>query len=173
MLLYKSTTSHDCETSEFKAGPGPALTSDVKNKNEELADQKLKPIIIQDRLRELQLPIPKTYQVENHLAKYRREKFGPASISQTERRKLLDAHKNISAEPDAPFVLQDDTNEDYHTFRFFITSRVLISNAHGAKHFNADATYKLMWQGFIVLVVGTTDRNRQFRLIGVAVPMLK
>jgi len=34
---------------------------------------------------------------------------------------------------------------------------------------HADATYKLIWQGFPVLLLGTTDRNRKFRLLGIAV----
>lgn len=116
VLLYKSTSIHDCDISVSKAGP--VLTNEVKNKIEELADQQLKPIVIQDRLRGIKLPIPKKYIIANHLAKYKREKFGPPSISQSELRTLLDAYKNISNEPDVPLVLQDDANEDKTLFVF-------------------------------------------------------
>jgi len=33
---------------------------------------------------------------------------------------------------------------------------------------NADTTYKLIWQGFPVLLLGTTDHNRKFHLRGIA-----
>jgi hypothetical protein len=45
----------------------------------------------------------------------------------------------------------------------------LLTLARNVKHIHADATYKLVWQGFPVLVVGTTDRNRQFHCFGIAV----
>ncbi|CAF4227099.1 unnamed protein product [Rotaria sordida] len=36
-------------------------------------------------------------------------------------------------------------------------------------HLHADATYKLIWQGFPVLIVGTTDFNKAFHPFGLAV----
>jgi hypothetical protein len=37
------------------------------------------------------------------------------------------------------------------------------------KKIHADATYKLLWQGFPVLIVGTTDLDRHFHSFGMAV----
>mgnify|MGYP002790673476 FL=1 len=37
------------------------------------------------------------------------------------------------------------------------------------KHIHADATYKLTWQGFPILVCGTTDSNRKFHPFGITV----
>lgn len=34
---------------------------------------------------------------------------------------------------------------------------------------HADATYKLIWQGFLVLICGTTDMRRHFHPFGVGV----
>jgi hypothetical protein len=34
---------------------------------------------------------------------------------------------------------------------------------------HADAIYKLVWQGFPVLIVGTTDRDKHFHSFGLAV----
>jgi hypothetical protein len=36
-------------------------------------------------------------------------------------------------------------------------------------HIHADATYKLIWQGYPVLVVGTTDKIRQFHPFGLCI----
>lgn len=44
-----------------------------------------------------------------------------------------------------------------------------MNNATKALSINADATYKLIWQGFPVLVLGTTDMEKKFHFIGIAV----
>ncbi len=41
--------------------------------------------------------------------------------------------------------------------------------ASKSTHIHADATYKLIWQGFPVLVVGTTDYDKAFHPFGLAV----
>jgi hypothetical protein len=41
--------------------------------------------------------------------------------------------------------------------------------ASTSKKIHADATYKLVWQGFPVFIVGTTDLDRQFHSFGIAV----
>lgn len=55
------------------------------------------------------------------------------------------------------------------SFGIFVTSKRLLKNAVAAKWFCADATYKVNWNGFPALVVGTTDRDRKFHLIGISV----
>lgn len=54
-------------------------------------------------------------------------------------------------------------------FRFFLSSRKLLKTAGQSKKLHADGTYKLIWQGFPVLIVGTTDMNRKFHCLCVAV----
>ena len=62
---------------------------------------------------------------------------------------------------------EEETNE--RIFRFFLSSVRLLNVASVATHINADATYKLVWQGFPVLVIGTTDLNKSFHPFGLAV----
>ncbi|CAF1343176.1 unnamed protein product, partial [Rotaria sordida] len=38
-----------------------------------------------------------------------------------------------------------------------------------SQHIHADATYKLIWQGFPVLVIGTIDLNKAFHPFGLAI----
>ncbi|CAF4975592.1 unnamed protein product, partial [Rotaria socialis] len=54
-------------------------------------------------------------------------------------------------------------------FRVFISSVCLLNIASISSHINADATYKLVWQGFLVLIVGTTDLNKKFHPFGLAI----
>ena len=52
-------------------------------------------------------------------------------------------------------------------FRIAITTKYLLSLALKTGHICADTTYKLIWQGFPVLVVGTTDLQRHFHPVSV------
>lgn len=114
------------------------------------------------------LPVPKLYQINNYLAKYKKTKFGPATISINELSNLLKKFTNIPEAIDSPYVVHDLSSDDEY-FRFFMTSKALIEKARGVDSLQADATYKLVWQGFPVLIVGSTDLNRKFHLFGVAV----
>lgn len=50
-------------------------------------------------------------------------------------------------------------------FRFAITSLQLLSNCIGVSQICVDATYKLNWNGFPLLVLGTVDRSKRFHPI--------
>lgn len=47
-------------------------------------------------------------------------------------------------------------------FRIAISTRRMLSNCVGIDQLCVDATYKLVWQGFPFLVVGTVDRAKKF-----------
>jgi hypothetical protein len=84
--------------------------------------------------------------------------------------------------PDEPFVanyeifdLDDDDKkpdsyEDGDLFRFFITTRRLIElSSKFETLLQTDGTYKLLWQGFPVLLLGSSDATRAFHTVGLAV----
>jgi hypothetical protein len=50
-----------------------------------------------------------------------------------------------------------------------MTTQRLLKDALKNKHICADATYKLIWLGFPVLLVGTTDKANQFHPFGIGV----
>ena len=55
------------------------------------------------------------------------------------------------------------------SFRLFVTSKFLLTLA--SKHLKvlqADATYKLLWLGFPVLIIGMSDREKVFHPIGIS-----
>lgn len=45
----------------------------------------------------------------------------------------------------------------------------MLRNAIGVEKIHCDATYKLNWNGFPVLIIGTTDMHRSFHVFGMAV----
>lgn len=93
---------------------------------------------------------------------------GNATISITELSELLEKFPKIPNSDDAPYVIHDLSSDDKY-FRFFMTSKAVIKMAREAVSLQADATYTLLWQGFPVLIVSTTDLDRKFHMIGVAV----
>lgn len=166
VFLFRAEAEHDCDKIENKSGP--KLTPEVKLAIEKLCDQKKKPLAILDHLVLSKLPVPKIYQIKNYMAQYKKSKFGAVTVSIAALRKILDRYSEIPETTDTPFVIHD-LPADAKYFRFFMTSKALMKNAIGAVSLNADATYKLMWQGFPLLVVGTTDLNKKLHVIGVAV----
>ncbi len=51
----------------------------------------------------------------------------------------------------------------------YISSVRLLNIASMSSHIHADATYKLVWQDFPVLIIGTTDLNKAFHPFGLAI----
>lgn len=51
-------------------------------------------------------------------------------------------------------------------FRVFLTTRKFLKYVHQTQFLCVDATYKINWEGYPALVIGTTNLDRQFRLIG-------
>lgn len=168
--FFRSHADHNCDQIGGASLARVQLTEQVKNIIEDMTDMKKKPIAIIDQLTLQKLPTPKRYQISNHIAKYKKFKYGPAKLSLMELRQHLVKFTEVSDDANDPYVIQDISTED-ETFRFFFTSRALLENARGAKTLSADATYKLLWQGFPVLLVGTTDMDRKFLIMGVAVCM--
>lgn len=167
VVLFRSQAGHNCDTIATKAG-STLMTEEVKRLIEELCQQHKKPQEIIDILAKANMPVPKAYQISSHISAFKKAKFGPTTLSLSELRTMLDKFAVVPNSEEVPFMVADI---DYQTlnFRFFATSIALIKKAQEAKCLCADATYKLLWQGFPVLVVGTTDLNRMFHLIGIAV----
>lgn len=158
VVLFRSVDVHSCDGIATKTGSS-VMTDEVKRLIEELCVQHKKPQEILDVLAKTNLPVPKAYQISNHIAAFKKEKYGPTTLSLSELRDILQKYAAVPSTMETPYMVSDIDYADLH-FRFFATSTALISKAKLAKCLCADATYKLMWQGFPVLVVGTTDLNR-------------
>ena len=92
-------------------------------------------------------------------------------------------NRNPPTEEDEPYVIsyQIDYNDEFDDdkdvdaddesqFRFVdATRRLLRIASHKATHLMADATYKCNWNGFPVLIIGTSDANKTFLSFCIAV----
>jgi hypothetical protein len=144
---------------------------------------RIKPKRILEMLEEKKLPVPKKRQLSNYLISLRVKLYGNSSISLGE----LEAwcqQKSVTPDDDdddEPWILNyeivyaDETNDDEdegdngNKFRFFAITKKLLFNATISNVIHADATYKLVLEGFPCLIIGTTDMSKQFHPYGFAV----
>lgn len=96
--------------------------------------------------------------------------FGGVQMSIGDLEEWCINHQVAPDDEDSPFCDYDiKFDDDKSEFRVFITTKRLISLCQQADHICADATYKLVHQGYPILIVGTTDRSRQFHPFGLAI----
>ena len=94
-------------------------------------------------------------------------------------------HREIPEDTNNPFIcsyqinIDGDDPENFpeecssinnpdKSFRLFITTRHLICLASEIKTIQADATYKLLWHNFPVLIIGFSDMDKVFHPLGLA-----
>ena len=63
---------------------------------------------------------------------------------------------------------KNDAVQDNSKFQIFVSTKRLLCKASAKEKLYVDAMYKLNWQGFPVLLVGTTDMDRHFHVFGMA-----
>jgi hypothetical protein len=174
VILFRAKNEH----SHNNASRSYYFTQEVKQNIKELFDLKLKPKKIYEVLEERNFKMTRG-QVNNYLTQLRKQKFGPSTLSLGELESWCEENSIVPQSEDQPFVVSfcilyeddedDDAVNDGNKFRFFLSSKRLLGIASTSTKLHADATYKLNWQGFPVLVVGTSDCDRKFHAYGLAV----
>ncbi|KAL0902493.1 hypothetical protein ABMA27_000347 [Loxostege sticticalis] len=165
VFMFKTNADHDHdEKKEFTSSYG--LSDTVKNEINRLFDLKLKPKAIMESLSKMKnIKVPKMSQLRNYLSDRRRAIYGQSTISLGELEAWIHSHSSLPLDPHEVFVVCyriEDSDEQNPTFRFMKSNKYLIEISKDARVVHADATYKMIWQGFPVLVCVTTDQNRKF-----------
>lgn len=130
-----------------------------------------KPKQIMNNLLMKNFELPDSKKFDSFLKTLRAERDGSSKISLGDLKKWLEDNSLVPVEKTKPFVVHFEIsfNEKNPHFRFFISSKVLLSLAIDATKVHTDATYKLTWQGYPVFQIGTTDMHRSFHPFGIAV----
>lgn len=139
---------------------------------ERLLKLNLKPKRIMQELSERDDIVMHTFQqLTTLIAKIRKKIFGPVTISMTELSDWLKANQTVPEEIHVPFVLcqEVDTECDEPFFRFVVTTKFLLGLTKLRNFTHCDATYKCIWQGFPVFMVGTTDWDKAYQPYGLCV----
>ncbi|CAF4312743.1 unnamed protein product, partial [Rotaria sordida] len=167
VTLFQAIIRHD-HTRECKQ---TGIPIEVKNVIIELFQNGYTtPKAILSELDKLKIIQPKASQISNFLVTLRKKLYGPAQISLNCIKNWCIEKSIIPNDPDECFVANyyikdDDANP---LFRLFVTTKNLMKNCLNSNHVCAYATYKLIWQGYPVLMVGTTDKQCAFHPFGMA-----
>lgn len=164
VTLYETKSEHTCQDLPKKNG----LSDEAKARINELSQQGKKAKAIQAQLIEDGIPVLNKRQIETHLRTLNTNKLGPTSISLGELEKWCEDNSTPPSDPHQPYVFGHEVCYDEPSFCFAVTSPRLLEQSQNTDHLCVDATYKIVWEGFPLLVFGRTDRNRSFHLIAAA-----
>lgn len=177
-LFYNSSATAMLKTSEHNHADGSVnaiapvrltrIPEETKAKVKELREMKLKPKAIVSTLRNKypELAIPTVKQL---YGLHSRESNGQITISLGELEEWLTQRATIPDDEHTVFVVHYEANYDVPYFRFFLSTKNLLSQSMKSKTVHADTTYKLNYEGFPVLVLGVTDLDRHFHPSGISV----
>lgn len=112
--------------------------------------------------------LPKS-KIVTYLKQLRSEKYGLPTISGTEITEWCKAREKILIEKDIPFVLKhtiewESFDPDEQDIKIVISTLRLLE-----KKIQIDATYKIIWQVYPVMVFSTTDQDQVFHPFVIAV----
>ena len=163
--LFQTDSAHANHDSQMYSRGLPQETKDfVKEKFEEGVQ---KPNAILDLFRAKKLAEPPKSKLIAFLRRLREEEYGVPTISGTELQRWCQAHSSVPADEDQPFVVRYnivchsfDPNEQ--KLKIVISTRRLLNVVQNSEMLQADGTYKLVWQGYPVLIVGTSEKNNTF-----------
>ena len=184
-MLFRSDKTHTYQNIATVS----KISTETKAEIDKLIELRLKPKAILDALYTRSAKnVPTMNQLRNYLVKYRKGKYGQSTVSLGQ---LEQWCINCSVSPengDEAFVSsyeimyndehdyaeaanndESDYDEYEGKFRIFITTKRLLKLASRATNILADATYKLVWQGFPILIAGTSDLDRHFHPFSMAI----
>ena len=105
----------------------------------------------------------------NYLVSYKKKKFGNSTIYLHEVEEFCEKYNHVPVSEDEVFVSNYSIDEIEASFIIFLTTKRLLGLVKfNSKHVCADATYKLVWQGYPVLIVGTINKEKKFHPYGLA-----
>lgn len=187
VLLFSTGADHTCNKLKQEQQT-QRLSEEMKSKIEELFDYRMKPKRIFEELCKLNLKPKNLDQISNYVRKLKLQRYGEATISLHELDQWCSFHSKVPEDEDEGYVVayrihgqvdsedSDDSDdglfEDPSTklsFNVIISTKRLIQQSSQVHVVHTDATYKLNWEGYPVIVVGTSDSNKKFHPICLSV----
>ncbi|GBN65539.1 hypothetical protein AVEN_65045-1 [Araneus ventricosus] len=111
------------------------------------------------------------YKAQNEHSNHVDGNRGLSMVAREMVRQLFEDGNGCSVE-DTPFVLGVNVevdDGDKHDLKIVISTKRLLRLMIKTEEVQTDATYKLIWQGYPVLIVGSSDMNRTFHPFAIAV----
>lgn len=172
--LYRTDAVHTHDDEANKENAVNKICGEIEAEIRAAFDINQKPKSILYNLVRKGFKPPTKSTLNNFLAKLRKERFGSVRLNYGTLEQWLAENVDVPSDENKPFIVKyyiqiDDDDDEKSKFRFLVSTKLLLKNAVNVDKIHTDATYKLNWQGFPVLLIGTTDSNRKFHPFGVAV----
>jgi hypothetical protein len=162
--LYETECGHDNHVTD----PTRGLSTDLKEYiRKKFSEGVTKPNSLLNSIRQAGLKEPDKSKLVAFLKTVREAKYGSPTISAAELYTWCEEKKKTPRDEDEPFVLDylveaKSRNVDDRDLKIVISTRRLLSLCRRSPLVQIDATYKLIWQGYPVIIAGTTDKNKVF-----------
>lgn len=108
-------------------------------------------------------PNPNRRQIEYRLKCFRNKKIPPL-FKLGDLNKWCEDNSAFPSDEDESFVIAHECSSisDHMNFRFLMSTPALLKKFIGLKQICIDATYKLNWNNFPLIILGTVDRANKF-----------
>lgn len=116
--------------------------------------------------------VPTEGQLRTFIRTINTQKSTPDPVSLTELRYFLEQNQMVPVDEHEPYISNYSVEENVKSgaFRFFVTTKKLMNFALDMKtHICIDTNHKLIWQGFPIFVVGSTDLENKFHCFGLCI----
>lgn len=104
-----------------------------------------------------------------HILKCMENSKIPSTFSFGELVEWLKLQTKVPISWDDAFVVDWSFNKEDLSFAFVVSTKRFLKNTSGQSNLSADGTYKITWQGFPLIVVGTIDREKHFHVTAIVV----
>ena len=161
-ILFEFSGVH---SSTIKEPKSKGLSDHDKKLIESLFVDKIrKPKAILKAFQNRQLPEPNKGALKNFLAKLRNKYQGPSTISLGELEKQAQSLE-FAVDDDTAFVVGMKIEYQPINFIIALTTKRLLENGKKGDLIAIDSTYKLNWQGYPIVLLGTIDADKHFHPI--------
>lgn len=170
--LFRRRAEHGCEASANRVNT--KIGDEVKNFILEQYNLGNPPATIIFKLREKTDIIQPSKEQVTYVINYYKEKLPKADVSISQMTEFFKRNSSLPEDDDDPFVVNfacspPRTADAQKFFRIFYSTKRLLKHALESDIIHADGTYKILVQGFPILVVGVSDKAKRFHLCGIAI----
>lgn len=169
--VFESNTTHTCANID-KSEKVKFISKEMKRMVVSCHESRMTPkyiIIHIDNLRKndnlfLNESTPNVQQI-HYIIRAHKESHNPKMLFLGELIDWCEKNMAVPDDEDEPFVVgfEHSSEEGKLDFKIVVSTKRLLSHCANEKQMCADATYKLNWNGFPFMVIGTVDRMRKFQ----------
>lgn len=169
--VYQSDTDHTCDSIDLNEKV-KSISNEMKRMIIECHELRMSPkyiIIHINKLREndglFSNEVTPTAQQMHYIIRAHKEKSNPKMVFLGQLIDWCEKNEAVPDDEDTPFVIgfEHSSEEAKLDFKIVVSTKRLLNHCVNEKQLCVDATYKLNWNGFPFMVIGTVDRHRKFQ----------